>query len=59
MVTLKVLMMECYLKLWMANFGFKLNNKYWYHYAYNPEVVIYQKNGKYILSVADQEIQVL
>ncbi len=41
-----------------GQFWIQAEYKYWYHYAYNPEVVIYQKNEKYILLVADQEIQV-
>lgn len=32
--------------------------KYWYHYAYRPNAVIYEENGQYILSVADHSIPV-
>jgi len=32
--------------------------KYWYHYAYRPEAVITQEDGRYILYVAGQSIEV-
>ena len=32
--------------------------KYWYHYAYHPEVVISEKNGSYFLTIAGRSIQV-
>lgn len=32
--------------------------KYWYHYAYRPDVVITQEDGRYILHVAGQSIEV-
>lgn len=46
---------------------FKMNNgtywvqakyRYWYHYAYRPDVVITQEDGHYILHVAGQSIEV-
>lgn len=32
--------------------------KYWYHYAYRPEVVIYLEDNRYYLSFENQKIQV-
>lgn len=32
--------------------------KYWYHYAYRPDVIITQEGGRYIMSVAGQSIEV-
>ena len=32
--------------------------KYWYHYAYRPEVVIYLENNRHYLSVGNEKIQV-
>ena len=32
--------------------------RYWYHYAYRPDVVITQEDGRYILHVAGQSIEV-
>ena len=32
--------------------------RYWYHYAYRPDVIITQENGRYMLSVAGESIEV-
>ncbi len=32
--------------------------RYWYHYAYRPNVIITQEDGKYMLEVEGQKIQV-
>lgn len=32
--------------------------RYWYHYEYRPDAVILQEDGKYILSVAGESIEV-
>lgn len=33
--------------------------KYWYHYAYRPDVIITQENGRYILSVEGHTVEVM
>jgi hypothetical protein len=47
---------------WSGDTVFELQNgqiwkqaryAYWYHYAYHPEVVIYESNGGYVLCLAD------
>jgi hypothetical protein len=49
-------------KGWSGNTEFELNNRqvwkqaayaYWYHYAYRPEVMIYESGGGYMLCLAD------
>lgn len=49
-------------KGWSGNTEFELNNgqvwkqaayAYWYHYAYRPEVRIYESGGGYMLCLAD------
>lgn len=32
--------------------------KYWYHYAYRPDVTIVKENGQYFMNVAGQSVQV-
>ncbi len=32
--------------------------RYWYHYAYRPDAIISEENGRYILTVAEQSIPV-
>lgn len=32
--------------------------RYWYHYAYRPDAIITQEDGRYILSVVGQSIEV-
>lgn len=32
--------------------------KYWYHYAYRPEITIFRENGMYYLSIDDEQVQV-
>jgi len=47
---------------WSGNTEFRLQNgeiwqqaayAYWYHYAYNPEVIIYESSGGYVICLPD------
>lgn len=46
-------------KLANGTYWIQAEYKYWYHYEYNPDVVIFQQNNKYFLTVANNTVPVI
>jgi hypothetical protein len=49
---------EALFKLLNGSYWLQAEYKYWYHYAYNPEVILSEQNGSVILSVGGNSVAV-
>lgn len=45
-------------KMSNGTYWIQAHYRYWYHYAYRPNVAIFEENGKYYLEVANEKIEV-
>ena len=45
-------------KMSNGTYWIQAHYKYWYHYAYRPNVIITEENGRYYLSVSNEKIEV-
>lgn len=49
---------EVLFKMKNGTYWIQTRYRYWYHYAYCPEVIISEENGEYVLAVAGESIPV-
>ena len=49
---------EALFRMMDGSYWIQAQYKYWYHYTFNPEAIITEEHGQYILTVAENSIPV-